>query len=142
MSDDEVDLGLLAFLRQHYAPPAPVSAEDAPETGVLADAERVVDDAVDVALVMSATKRAAAAIHMQMEQQHYSPASWAEHELHPRARDESTVDFIFTMDLLNFSFWSEKERDEESVGIEYGGVVWRGYWSLVAALRRAVDEGV
>lgn len=52
----------------------------------------------------------------------------------------STVAFIFTMDLLNFSFWSEKGA-EEKVSIEYKGKTWTGYWSLVAALQRALEEG-
>jgi hypothetical protein len=53
----------------------------------------------------------------------------------------STVAFIFTMDLLNFSFWSEEEEDER-FSIEYKGKKWTGYWSLVAALQRALDEGM
>jgi hypothetical protein len=44
------------------------------------------------------------------------------------------------LDLLNFSFWSELD-DEERFAIEYKGKRWTGYWSLVAALQRALDEG-
>ena len=78
-----------------------------------------------------------------------------------RERDgkEAVVRFIFVMDLLNFSFWSgqgvqdeeKKEKSEEMAGevckeevrfqVEYRGRMWTGYWSLVASLRRAVDEG-
>ena len=53
---------------------------------------------------------------------------------------DATLDFIFTMDLLNFCFWSEKSS-EERFAIEYKGKRWTGYLSLVAALRRALDEG-
>lgn len=44
------------------------------------------------------------------------------------------------MDLLNFSFWSEKNEDER-FAVEYEGQKWTGYNSLVAALQRALDEG-
>jgi len=60
--------------------------------------------------------------------------------LHPKAKDESTVNFIFTMDLLNFSFWSELNEDKR-FAIDYQGQRRTGYWSLVAILQRALDEG-
>ena len=53
---------------------------------------------------------------------------------------DATLSFIFTLDLLNFCFWSEKSS-EERFAIEYRGKRWTGYLSLVAALRRALDEG-
>jgi hypothetical protein len=76
-----------------------------------------------------------------MSKKEYSTKSWSKHELHPKEKDESTVAFIFTMDLLNFSFWSENEEEEEQFAVEYGGKKWKGYWSLVAVLRRALEEG-
>ncbi|KXX77081.1 hypothetical protein MMYC01_206319 [Madurella mycetomatis] len=139
MSDDEADLELLALLRQHLQ--GKLRVDDEPETGVLEGAEYVYDNAIDVALDMRSCKRAASAIYAQMQEKQYSPATWASHELHPKSRDETTVAFIFTMDLLNFSFWSEKS-DAERFAIEYRGKRWTGYWSLVAALQRALDEGI
>lgn len=137
MSDDEADPELLELLRQHLVG-KPAVDEDA-ETGVLEGAEFVYDNAIDVALDMHSCKSAAAIIHDRMQQRGYSAASWADHELHPTARDESTVAFIFTMDLLNFSFWSELPTADR-FGIAYRGKTWTGYWSLVAALQRALDE--
>jgi hypothetical protein len=144
MSDDEADPELLALLRQHLQ--GKLALHDEPETGVLEGAEYVYDNAIDVAIDMRACKNAAAAIHAQMQTKKYSPATWAAHELHPKrgelagGDDEAIVAFVFTMDLLNFSFWSEKS-DAERFAIEYRGKRWTGYWSLVAALRRALDEG-
>ena len=138
MSDDEPDLELLALLRQHLQGKRPIS--DEPETGVLEGAEYVYDNAIDVALDMRSCKNAAAAIHEQMQQKSYSTATWSQHELHPEAKDEATVAFIFTMDLLNFSFWSQKS-DAERFAVLYKDRRWTGYWSLVAALQRALDEG-
>lgn len=138
MSDDEPDHDLLDFLRQHFQKAAISPAK--PETHVLEGAEYVYDNAIDVAIDYQSTKAAAAMIYEQMQKKEYSTKTWSSHELHPKAKDESTVAFIFTMDLLNFSFWSEKE-DEERFAIEYKGKKWTGYWSLVAALQRALEEG-
>jgi hypothetical protein len=141
MSDDEPDLELLALLRQHLQ--GKLTLDDAPETGVLESAEYVYDNAIDVAIDMRSCKNAAAAIHAQMRQKEYSPATWSAHELHPDRfliGDDAAVAFVFTMDLLNFSFWSEKP-DADRFAVEYRGKRWTGYWSLVAALQRALDEG-
>jgi len=138
MSDDEPDLELLALLRQHLRGKVNVSAE--PETGVLEGAEYVYDNAIDVALDMRSCKDAAAVIHAQMLQKQYSPAKWSAHELHPKTKDEATIAFIFTMDLLNFSFWSEKP-EADRFAVLYREKRWAGYWSLVAAMQRALDEG-
>jgi hypothetical protein len=138
MSDDEADPELLALLRQHLMGSLPRNEE--PETGVLEGAELVYDNSIDVALDMRSCKNAAAAIFAQMQQKNYSTASWSEAELHPKAKDEGTVAFIFTMDLLNFSFWSEKPEAERFT-VSYRDKQWTGYWSLVASLQRALDEG-
>lgn len=139
MSDDEPDLELLALLRQHLRGKLAIS--DEPETGVLEGAEYVYDNSIDVALDMRSCKNAAAAIHAQMQQKQYSPATWSAHELHPKAKDETAVAFIFTMDLLNFSFWSEKP-EADRFAVWYHDQRWTGYWSLVAAMQRALDEGI
>ncbi|KAK5651210.1 hypothetical protein OQA88_12717 [Cercophora sp. LCS_1] len=139
MSDDEPDLELLALLRQHLQGKLNISEE--PETGVLESAEYVYDNSIDVALDMRSCKNAAAAIHSQMQQKEYTPATWSSHELHPKTKDDATVAFIFTMDLLNFSFWSEKD-EAQRFAISYRDKRWTGYWSLVATIQRALDEGV
>ncbi|POR38356.1 Uncharacterized protein TPAR_01442 [Tolypocladium paradoxum] len=139
MSDDEADPELLALLREHFQ--GKLAIDEEPETGVLEGAEYVYDNGIDVAIDMRATKNAAESIHQQMQEKSYSTATWSEHELHPKAKDESTVAFIFTMDLLNFSFWSELP-DDERFAVEYRGKRWTGYWSLVASLQRALDESI
>ncbi|VBB77214.1 Putative protein of unknown function [Podospora comata] len=143
MSDSEPDLELLELLRQHIAGKPQVAAE--PDTGVLESAEYVYNNSIDVALDMRSCKNAARAIYSQMQAKSYSPATWAAHELHPHPskgdKPEDVVAFIFTMDLLNFCFWSERS-EEERFSIEYKGRRWTGYWSLVAALQRALEEGI
>lgn len=138
MSDDEADPELLAFLRQHLQ--GKLNLDEEPETGVLEGAEYVYDNSIDVALDMRATKNAAAFIYDQMRKKQYSTETWSEHELHPKTKDESTVAFIFTMDLLNFSFWSLLPEGER-FAVSYKDKTWTGYWSMVASLQRALEEG-
>lgn len=139
MSDDEHDQELLHLLRKslgigHGSPDEP------PETKVLESARFIYDNSIDVALDMQGTRTAAAHIWRQMQSKGYSTKTWSEHELHPKTKDEAAVNFIFTTDLLNFSFWSYKDADDR-FAVAYRGKKWTGYWSLVAALQRALDAG-
>jgi hypothetical protein len=140
MSDEEADAELVALLRQHLGL-GPKSPNAPPETDVLKDAQFVFDNSIDVMLDMRSTYAAAEFIWQQTQQRAFGVKNWSEHELHPKSKDEAAVNFIFTMDLLNFSFWSEKGVDERFT-VEYGGKKWTGYWSLVAALQRALAEGM
>ncbi|KAK4893675.1 hypothetical protein LTR27_007922 [Elasticomyces elasticus] len=144
MSDDEADPELLELLRQSLftasAPPKGVSSN----TGVLKDAEYIYNNSIDVAVQMSYTKDAAASIYNAMQERNYSTQAWSEHELHPKLNkgfsEVDMVNFIFTMDLLNFSFWSAL-GESERFQVEYQGSRWTGYNSLVACLQRGIDEG-
>jgi len=140
MSDSEPDTDLLDFLRQHLTKSS-LTTPTPTDTKVLASAEYVYNNSIDVALDSSSCKKAAELIHSQMRTKEYSTKTWSTHELHPKEKDERTIAFIFTMDLLNFSFWSEKGEGER-FAVEYRGQKWTGYWSLVACLQRALDEGV
>jgi hypothetical protein len=94
---------------------------------------------------MYGTRDAASHLYKAMCERKYSTHTWSEHELHPKLGvdvDEiGLVNFIFTMDLLNFSFWSQNSA-EERYQVEYRSKRWTGYNSLVACLRRALDEGI
>lgn len=141
-SDDDADPELLELLRQHLGLGGKQNKAAPPETKVLEGAQYIFDNAIDVALSLTGTKEAAETIWRLMQKKAYSTQTWSEHELHPKSKDESTVDFIFTMDLLNFSFWSEEKDEFKRFSVEYRGRRWTGYWSLVAALQRALDEGI
>lgn len=138
MSDDEADLELLALLRQSLGLGSSTSA--APTTRVLESAEYIYDNSIDVSIVSGGTKAAAASIWKLMQEREISTNSWSDHELHPQTKDESTVNFIFTMDLLNFSFWSQLS-EEQRFQIDYRNRKWTGYWSLVAIMQRALEQG-
>ncbi len=56
---------------------------------------------------MYGTKAAAASLFKTMQQRGYSTQAWSQHDLHPAIEqgfsEVGMVNFIFTMDLLNFS---------------------------------------
>jgi len=104
-------------------------------------AQFIVDNAIDVALSREHTVKAAEEIYLAMQAKAYSTETWSSHELHPKTKDQATLDFIFTMDLLNFCFWSESDT-KTKFSVDYRGKRWTGYWSLVALLQRALDEGM
>lgn len=92
---------------------------------------------------MHGTKTASLSIYKAMQERGYSTDAWTQHELHPGSSDGLSevdlVNFVFTMDLLNFSFWSELPESQR-YQVEYRGRRWTGYNSLVACLRRALDD--
>ncbi len=140
MSDDELDEELRVLLEKSLGINTDGCCQPA-NTHVLEDAEYIYDNATDVAIDMQGTKAAAAFIYQMMSEKQYSTSDWSKHELHPKAKDESTVNFIFLMDLLNFSFWSNSSSTEECFAVDYRGKRRTGYWSLVAVIQRALDEG-
>ncbi|KAK6436165.1 hypothetical protein LTR95_007644 [Oleoguttula sp. CCFEE 5521] len=146
MSDDEADPELIALLRSHLGLDAQPSAHViTSSTGILADAEYIYNNSIDVSISMSGTHSAATELYNQFTSRSYSAKSWNDHPLHPTLGDErwdeeAMVRFIFTMDLLNFSFWSELSA-EERWQVEWRGKKWTGYSGMVAGLRRGVEEG-
>ncbi|GAB7338712.1 hypothetical protein MBLNU457_5430t1 [Dothideomycetes sp. NU457] len=120
MSDDEADPELLELLRRSLGISSTQSGLSS-ETRVLHDAEHVYNNSIDVSISRNGTVAAAALIWDQMQQRSYDTNAWSKHELHPKAKDEATVNFIFTMDLLNFSFWSELP-DDERFSVTYRGI--------------------
>ncbi|KXS97841.1 hypothetical protein AC578_7631 [Pseudocercospora eumusae] len=145
MSDDEADPELLELLRQRLGISSRPRDEISSDTGVLRSAEFIYNNAIDVSIDMYGTKAAAESIYQMMQEREYSTESWSQHELHPKMSEGFTeldmVNFVFTMDLQNYSFWSELPS-EERYQVEYRGRRWTGYNSLVAVLRRALDEGI
>jgi hypothetical protein len=63
-------------------------------------------------------------------------------DLHFRDGAWRTAGWVLALDALNFCFWSQSSDPDDRWKVAYGGDVYDGYWALVAALRRAVDEGM
>ncbi|KAF8843371.1 hypothetical protein BDN67DRAFT_897406 [Paxillus ammoniavirescens] len=103
-------------------------------------------------------KNAAEYISQRMFAESYTPRTWRSHPLHicppePYAPSEpltkACLDWIFLISSLNFSFWSEREGTDGRYGVEWRKgwdteerTVHTGYWSLVAAFNRALEENI
>ncbi|XP_041350391.1 queuosine salvage protein-like [Gigantopelta aegis] len=66
--------------------------------------------------------------------------SYRSHELHPQKMNKAAAEWVFVVDTLNFNFWSE--NDKKKFTVKYKDKSYTGYWSLCAAINRALDEGV
>jgi Potential Queuosine, Q, salvage protein family len=93
-------------------------------------------------------KQASEVIYKSLQEKPYSTESWSDHPLNPIEKNLSTVDWIFTIDLLNFSFWSDADgldtgdAKSQRFAVQYKGQLYTGYWSLVAAVNKALDQGI
>ncbi|TDL22181.1 hypothetical protein BD410DRAFT_269849 [Rickenella mellea] len=97
-------------------------------------------------------------IHSRLLADAYSPGTWRTQPLHlcpppiysakdPRTR--ATLDWIFLISSLNFSFWSELEGQSSRYAIQWlegwgssQTKSWTGYWSLLAAINRALEAHI
>jgi hypothetical protein len=84
----------------------------------------------------------------------YTPRAWRDQPLHyvpPEPYQEGhpdtkkALDWIFLVNTLNFSFWSELERGQGAYAVEWRETwdaprrrLWHGYHALVAAIDRCV----
>src|SRR5947207_9692628 len=77
-----------------------------------------------------------------MELQPFDTATRSTHLLHPKSMSLEAVDWIFLVDLLNFSFFSDEKDPEKQFYVTYKGEKFTGYWSLCAAVNRALDADI
>ncbi|KAI6113410.1 hypothetical protein EDD16DRAFT_1709517 [Pisolithus croceorrhizus] len=98
------------------------------------------------------------AISQKIVAEQYTPRTWRTQPLHicppepfcpsnPLTRQ--CLNWVFIISALNFSFWSERDGTPERYGVEWRKgwgveerVVHTGYWSLVAAVNRALGENI
>eukprot|EP00055_Hartaetosiga_balthica_P013752 m.72013 g.72013 ORF g.72013 m.72013 type:complete len:360 (+) comp8365_c0_seq15:302-1381(+) len=106
---------------------------------VLNSCEKVSSSSTHVSLNKESIKKVAEGISLKLIEDEFSLENWGKHELHPSTPCEDDVDWLFVIDTLNFSFWAE---DDAQYAIQYKDRTWTGYWSLVAAINRAIEEGV
>ncbi|XP_035229912.1 queuosine salvage protein-like isoform X2 [Stegodyphus dumicola] len=93
----------------------------------------------DVTISQDGVKKAANLIIKGFQSDHIDLKTWKTHPLNPKdPMLPFTVDWIFLVDTLNFSFWSEPGKEYR---ITYHGETYTGYWSLCAAVNRAIEEG-
>ncbi|XP_076469700.1 queuosine 5'-phosphate N-glycosylase/hydrolase-like [Babylonia areolata] len=111
--------------------------------GVLSPRESgqwIAETAKDVFIDNAGVTKVAQLIVNQVKKEKFDVTMWKNHPLNPKTSDRVAVDWVFLADTLNFSFWSGDAT--EKFMVKYGGVEHTGYWSLCAALNRALDEGI
>lgn len=115
---------------------------------VLESAKYIADNSDYVHVNDAGCNQVAQSIFLKLTQTPYTTESWCSHPLTPSEKTRSTVDWIFTVDLLNFSFWSKVDdldtgdAKSQRFAVNYKGELYTGYWSLVAAVNRALDKGI
>ncbi|CAB4481639.1 uncharacterized protein OCT59_001965 [Rhizophagus irregularis] len=114
---------------------------------VLESAYFISKNSKDVFIPQDSIQEAANTIYSNMKKLKYSISVWKQHELHPKVANEDAINWIFLVDLLNFSFWSDLEKEkgsniQERFSIYHKDKIYTGYWSLCAAINRAIDEGI
>ena len=67
---------------------------------------------------------------------------WQKHDLNPQGQSEQEmINWIFFVDTVNFSFWPD-EGDVKFGVKDHNGKLQTGYWSLCAAVNRALKVGI
>ncbi|KAJ2856692.1 hypothetical protein J3B02_001458 [Coemansia erecta] len=121
----------------------PVSSEATadPSIRVLESARFISEHSNDVLVPEEGVCRAAKEIQERMKKSRYSTAEWKKHPLNPSKADQKAIEWIFVVDSLNFSFWTSKPVDQQ-YSVTLDGTTYRGYWTLCAAINRAIRNGL
>ncbi|XP_029916654.1 queuosine 5'-phosphate N-glycosylase/hydrolase [Myripristis murdjan] len=60
--------------------------------------------------------------------------------LAPKPTSDQALNWVFVMDTMNFCFWPDDEN--KPFEVTYKKNTYRGYMSMCAAVKRAMDEGI
>lgn len=102
---------------------------------IKSSAQKVSQTAQHVQINHSKINQIAQEILSQMRISKYSFQNW-KHKLHPCSINSNTPNAIFFIDLMNFSFWSERDKiDRYPFTVNYDGINYTGYWSLCAIIK-------
>jgi len=97
--------------------------------------------AEDVTINHNGVKSVADQISEAIKKKEFVPSQMMLHSYPlPLAADETSIDWMFVADTLNFSFWGLEEGHHYAV--ELHGKQYTGYMALCAALTRAVEAGI
>ncbi|HEV2529635.1 MAG TPA: queuosine salvage family protein [Thermomicrobiales bacterium] len=103
--------------------------------GILAGSRDALADATHVTIDLGAVTRAVSTMNLNAP-----PPAWDD-GLHWRGDDDTTVAWVFVLDTLNFCFWAPCPEPLPRWRVRYAGRSHDGYRALVAALRRAMEDG-
>ena len=99
-------------------------------------AKYIAERSKNVTICTSEMKKAAQTIHGMMLKADYSKETWKKHDLHPKVMNEETLNWIFVVDCLNFSFWQPKGKPLFKV--KYNDQEYEDYEALCAVVNRAL----
>lgn len=106
-------------------------------------AEFIVAHAEHVSVSRSHAAQVASQLLLAAQEGQFDLKHWKEHTLHPSTMDSKALQWVFLIDTLNFSFWprtNNQTGEEEYFEVEWPtGTFHTGYWSLCAALQRAIE---
>nr|SVE93759.1 EOG090X0A16 [Scapholeberis mucronata] len=99
----------------------------------------IASKAIDVKVNQVGIKKVAAEISRALDSGDFTPNNMMLHSYPlPTAEDNSSIEWLFVTDALNFSFW----REDDHYSIELHGVCYTGYMALCAAVTRALEAGI
>ncbi len=114
-----------------------MSPQSSDPLGVLSSTRPVVDQARHVRI----DDQSMVALADQLGRERDSSPLGFSDDLHLRDGTSRTAAFILVLDTLNFCFWSQSPDPRQRWRVTWRDEDHDGYWALVAALRRALDEG-
>ncbi|XP_015180297.1 PREDICTED: UPF0553 protein C9orf64 homolog isoform X2 [Polistes dominula] len=82
-----------------------------------------------------AIKAVACKLLEELKEKRIDINNFSQCKFHPKCSDPKAIDWIFLLDLLNFSFWTEENANKWKVNGQ------TGYFAMCAAIKRAIDEG-
>ena len=86
-----------------------------------------------------AVREAAKAILPMMKEEAFDATIYSSHECHPQPHDADAAQWVFLIDCLNFSFWTDSSTKFQ---VRFAGKQYTGYFALCAAIIRAKSSGV
>ncbi|XP_050458160.1 queuosine salvage protein [Cataglyphis hispanica] len=98
-------------------------------------AKLVASLAKDVFIEKEGVKKLASAILDGIKTSKIRTGNFSQIKFHPKPDDPRAADWIFVLDTLNFSFWTDTGAKKWKVNGE------TGYFAFCAAVKRAIDEG-
>ncbi|KAJ1663655.1 hypothetical protein IW140_004768 [Coemansia sp. RSA 1813] len=124
-------------------PIAQTTKERTPSDRVLESAQYISKHSKEVHVPEAGARHAAREIMKRMQSTGYCAAEWKKHALNPSVANDDAVEWIFVVDALNFSFWTDKvSAPEKRYTVTLDGTAYQGYWTLCASVNRALREGI
>lgn len=115
----------------------------------LESAEFVMQNSKSVQINQNGVENLAKKIYESLKDKNCNYFNWKSSTLNPKKMNEFSINWIFLVDTLNFSFWSDNELMQlpdnfkkpiiERYTVTYNQIPYSGYWALCAAINRALD---